>query len=141
MVLALPFQHYALLNYPTIPHPRKCDRVIMEIIQTHDLTQEFIQSLNRCRGKLEAIFLLDITTADEHYLEQLALHFTSKATKRSFYKFPQEQSTAKDWAIWGRFWLDYTGQGCKLAVPLGKWMHPTHQPFQWLYDVHNQLLT
>jgi hypothetical protein len=62
-----------------------------------------MQSLNRCRGKLEAIFLLDITTADGHYLEHLALHFTGKVTKISFYKFPQaqQQPTVKDWAIWG----------------------------------------
>jgi hypothetical protein len=129
------------MNYPTVPHPRKWDQVIMEIIQTRDLTQECIQSLNRCRGKLEAIFLLDITTADGHYLEHSALHFTGKATTRSFYKFPWEQPTAKDWAIWGWFWLDYTRQGYKLAVPLGKWTHPTHWQRQWFDNAHNQALT
>jgi hypothetical protein len=28
------------MNYPTILHPHERDQVIMEIIQTHDLTQE-----------------------------------------------------------------------------------------------------
>jgi hypothetical protein len=97
------------MNCPTILHPCKRDQVIIEIIHTSNLTQECIQSLNRCRGKLGGMFLLDITTADEHYLVHLALHFTGKAMKRSFYKFPWEQPTAKDWAIWGRFWHDYNG--------------------------------
>ncbi len=101
------------MDYPTIPQPQEWDQVIMEIIQTCNLTQKCIQSLNRCRGELEAIFLLDITTADGQYVERFTLHFTGRATKRSFYKFPLEQPTAKDWAIWGQFWLDYTGLGCK----------------------------
>jgi hypothetical protein len=94
-----------------------------------------IQSLSRCRGTLEAIFLLDNTTADRHYLEHSAIHYTDRATKRSSFKFPQEQQIAKDWKLWGQFWLDYTGQGYKLKVPLGKWIQPTHQQWQQFYDV------
>jgi hypothetical protein len=75
---------------------------------------------------VEVIFFLDITTADGQYLEHFAIHFTGRATKRYSNKFPWEQPAAKDWAIWGQFWLDYTGQGYTLTVPLGKWMHPTH---------------
>jgi hypothetical protein len=89
------------MDYPTILHPHERDQVIMEIIQTHYLTQECIQNLSRCRCKLEAIFLLDITTTNRQYLEHSAIHFTGRATKRSSHKFPQEQPTAKDWAIWG----------------------------------------
>ena len=70
----------------------------MVIMQTCNLTQECIQSLNRCRGKLEVIFFSDITAADGQYVEHSALHFTGRAMKRSFYKFPWEQPTAKDWA-------------------------------------------
>jgi hypothetical protein len=71
----------------------------------------------------------------------LALHFTGKATKRFFYKFPWEQPTAKDWAIWGRFWLDYTGQGYKPAVPLGNGCTQHTNNGSVFTNSHNQVLT
>ena len=52
------------MNFPSIPHQRERDKIIMGLIQKYDLTQAIVKSLDRCRGKLEAIFLSDITTAD-----------------------------------------------------------------------------
>ncbi len=57
------------MSYPTIPPPGKRDQVIMEIIFLHDLDATTIKGPNRCRGKLEALFLSDITMADGKYLE------------------------------------------------------------------------
>jgi hypothetical protein len=44
----------------------------MEIFLAKDLSPATTSSLSRCRGFPEAIFLLDITTADGRYLEQFA---------------------------------------------------------------------
>ncbi len=60
----------------------------MDLIQKYDLTQAVIKSLNRCRGKLEAIFPSDIMTADEQYIEPSAMCFEQGTTRRSRFKFP-----------------------------------------------------
>ncbi len=52
------------MDFKKIPFPRERDQVIMEIFFAEDLSPEDIGSLGRCRGALEAIFLLDVTTAD-----------------------------------------------------------------------------
>jgi hypothetical protein len=57
------------MSYPNIPFPRKCNKVMMEIVFSHDLDSNATTGLNRCRGVLEAIFLSVITTADGKYLE------------------------------------------------------------------------
>jgi hypothetical protein len=59
--------HY--MAYPSIPCPRERDQVIMEIILSHNLAFSVEKSIIRCRGTLEVIFLLDITTVDEIYLK------------------------------------------------------------------------
>jgi hypothetical protein len=60
------------MSFPTCPFPHKHDLVIIEIFFTHDIDQNNMKGLNRCMGALEAIFLLDITTAGR-YLEHLFL--------------------------------------------------------------------
>jgi hypothetical protein len=60
-------QHFGItlqMNFPSISHQRKCDQILMDIVQEYDLTRANVKSLNRCQGKLEAIFLSDIATAD-----------------------------------------------------------------------------
>jgi hypothetical protein len=46
----------------------------MEIIFSHNLALSRVNSINRCRGALEAIFLSDITTADRRYLKHFAFN-------------------------------------------------------------------
>ncbi len=57
------------MSYPAIPNPREQTLAIMDIFFSHDLDSESIKCLNRCRGGMKAIFLLDISTADGKYLE------------------------------------------------------------------------
>jgi hypothetical protein len=137
-------QHFNItlqMNFPSIPHQRKRNQILMDIVQEYDLTRANVKSLNRCRGKLEAIFLSDIATADGQYLEPSALRFEAGVTRRSRFKFPREEPTQSDWEAWEQFWRVHTGQGYKLAMPLGKWLHPTHQHWLWFYDAQHQLLT
>ncbi len=79
-------QHFDItlhMNFPSVPHQCKQDQVLMDIIQECDLAQAKVKSLNRCRGKLEAIFLSDITTADGQYLEHSALCFKAGVSRKS----------------------------------------------------------
>jgi hypothetical protein len=113
----------------------------MDIIQEYNLTQAKVKSLNRCRGKLEVIFFLDITTANGQYLEHSALLFKAGVSRKSRFKFPREEPTLSDWETWEQFWRGYTGHKYKLAISLGKWLHSTHQQWQWFYDTQHQILT
>jgi hypothetical protein len=61
------------MAYPSILFPWERDQLIMEKILSHNQAFSMIKSINRCKGTLEVIFLLDITTADGRYLE----HFIS----------------------------------------------------------------
>jgi hypothetical protein len=71
------------MSFSSVLHQCKQDQVLLDIIQEYDLAQAKIKSLNRCRGKLEAIFLSDITTADGQYLEPSALHFEAGVLRKS----------------------------------------------------------
>jgi hypothetical protein len=80
------------MSYPTIPPPRKCNQVIMEIIFSYDLDATTIKGLNRYRGSLEALFLSDITMADGKYLDHFVFDPGGSA-KHSQYTSPREQPT------------------------------------------------
>ena len=92
-----------------------------------------VQSLNRCRIYLGALFLSDIATADGKYLEQLTLEQTSNGVK-SKYKFPQEEPTRTDWKRWRNFWTSYTMAGRRLQEELGTWKNPYHRTWRWFYN-------
>jgi hypothetical protein len=79
-------QHFNItlrMNFLSVPHQRERDQVLMDIIQEYDLAKAKVKSLNRCRGKLEGIFLSDITTADGQYLEHSALQFEASVSRKS----------------------------------------------------------
>jgi hypothetical protein len=107
------------MSYPTIPTLREQNQVIMDIFFSflHDLDPGSIKSLNRCRGTMKAIFLLDITTADGKYLEHFVFE-PGMDTTATRYIFPQEKPTRDDWATWIDFWCGYTTTGGKLKTPL-----------------------
>jgi hypothetical protein len=118
------------MSFPTIPNLREQDHAIMDILFSQDLGSESIQSLNRCRGAMKAIFLSDISTADGRYLENFVFN-PGAATAGSKYILPQEKPTRKDWDPWIDFWHGYTTTGGKLKMPLGNWNNATHQVWQW----------
>ncbi len=109
-----------------IPLPRERDQVVMELIVGKTLAKNTIQSLSRCQGALEIIFLSDMTMADGRYLEQFAFDPGGRVS-RSKYKFPQDIPAKKDWEVWFNFWHDYTATGDKLHNPLGKRIPPTRR--------------
>jgi hypothetical protein len=125
------FNIHLHMSFPTLPSPRE-HQVIMEIFLAKDLSPTTTSSLSRCSGFLEAIFLLDFTTADRRYLEQFVFK-PEKITSRSKYTFPREKPSRKDWNLWFDFWHSFTTTGGKLNAPLGKWVKPTHRIWRWHY--------
>jgi hypothetical protein len=70
------------MSFPTIKLPRERDQAIMDFIFAQNLDPTDITRINRCRVHLQAIFLLDITTADGSYLEHFVFN-PGGATARS----------------------------------------------------------
>jgi len=129
-------QHFQVdlhMKYEEIPYPREKDQVIMEIIISRTSSKSAVQSLNRCRVHLGALFLSDLVTADGTLLEQLVFESTSNGVK-SKYKFPREKPTKADWRRWGKFWTSYGTGGRRLQEELGKWKNLTHRKWRWFYN-------
>ena len=102
----------------------------MEIILGKVSSSGEIQSISRCRGSLQCIFLSDLVTADGKYLECFV--FDPGPPKHcSNYCFPRECPTKKDWHIWFNFLHNYATTGGTLQVPRGRWTHPTHRKWLW----------
>ncbi len=122
------------IKYPTLPFPWERNQIIMEIILDSVSSTAEIQSLSRCRGMLQCIFLSDLVTADGRYLESFV--FDPDPIKwHSNYCFPWERHTKRDWDTWFNFWHNYATTGNKLRVPLGRWTHPTNRKWLWLHRI------
>ena len=84
------------MKYHPLPFPHERDQVITEIILDGACSTAEIKSLSHCRGMLQCIFLSDLVTADERYLENFV--FDPGPFKRgSYYCYPQEGPTKGDW--------------------------------------------
>jgi hypothetical protein len=110
----------------------------MEIVLERVFSMAEIQSINRCQGMLQCIFLSDLVTADGRYLECFV--FDPGPFKRwSNYHFPRECPSQKDWETWFNFWHSYVLTGDKLEVPLGDWINPTHRKWLWFTSPTDEL--
>ncbi len=124
------FDIHLYMAYPDIAFPQERDQVIMEIFLSTELSPDTLGSLGRCRSMLEAIFLLDLTTADDKYLKDFV--FTPGGREMtSTFRFPREQPTLCNWNLWFNFWYNFTTIGDNLKVPLGNWLKPTQ--WKWYY--------
>jgi hypothetical protein len=126
------FDVHLHMSYPTIALPQERDQVIMEIFLSAGLGPDLIRSLRRCWVAHEALFLLDLTTADSKYLEDFVFA-PGRKERASIFKFPCEQPSRSNWESWFNFWHCFTTTGDKLKVPLGPWISPTHRIWKWYY--------
>ncbi len=129
-------QHYQVdiyMKYDEIPFPQEKNQLIMEIIISTTSSKVAVQSLNRCRKHLGAMFLSDMVTADEKFLEQFLFESTLNGVN-SRYKFPKEEATKANWIRWRKFWTDYGISGMRLKEELGNWKNPTHRTWRWFYN-------
>ena len=72
------------------------------------LDKEDLLSVSRVKGKLGVIFLSDMVTTDEKYLENFALNPGVLEVPQSKFNFPKEAPTDHDWEVWKIFWHQHT---------------------------------
>ena len=125
------------MNYDEIPLPRQNDRLLIDVFDSVDLTEEEMASLCRVRCSLKALFLSDIVTADGKKLEHFATDALHKGSVTSTYLFPRECPDERDWEIWKEFWSQQTDTGAVLINRLGDWVHPSHRVWEWFIDTES----
>ena len=104
------------------------------------LDKEDLLAMSRVKGKLCAIFLSDLVTADGKHMETFAFQKESSVRPSSKYRFPREEPTDHDWQVWIGFWRQHTVGNFQLHTPLGGWIAPTHRQWKWFYDEENECL-
>jgi hypothetical protein len=99
--------------------------------------------LNRCCIAHKAIFLSDLVTACERFLDTMFLvppNSVYTTAARSRYVFPNKRPSRRDWKVWWDFWTSSTGHGGALHNPLGEWIALTHRIWEWHYCADNDTL-
>jgi hypothetical protein len=121
------------IDYKDTPIPCECDVTITSIAIGEGFCDDEFFSITRCRLACCSVFLSDITKANGRHLDPTRgqpgvdyRHFTD-------YPFPREQALQQDWAVWERLWSNYCYADGSLPCSLGKWLHPTHQRWEWFY--------
>ena len=127
------------LAFDELPFPREGDETIMDLLHLQGLSGKDLARLNRCRLATNAIFLSDMATANGRQIERRRLRPGGAVASR--YKFPRETPSPSDWKAWEDFWRSFTHTGLTLWRPLGRWIAPSHQLWEWHYDrASDQLL-
>ena len=93
--------------------------VILEFAMGGGLSKEDLLSMSRVKGKLGAIFLSDLVTADGKYMETFACQKEANERPSSKYRLPGEEPTDHDWQVWIGFWRQHTVRNFQLHTPLG----------------------
>jgi hypothetical protein len=134
------YQFTVHLFHPEIPLPRERDALMIDLFIAAGHTGEELRGLNRCRIKLQMLFLSDTMTANgkqihrPHMLTQVEVQSASK------YKFPRQEPMALDWVEWTCFWTRFTHSGLYLIDPLEQCTALTHRNWTWFYDVAEEVL-
>lgn len=124
----------AHLELEPIPFPREGDSLMSTLFL--ERPTEVRIALNRCRIRLEMLFLSDIVTANGRQIEKdyLIPTQTNEEASHSRFTFGREQPTPRDWVEWTIFWAQFTDSGLALHRPLGRWVAPSHRIWQWYFD-------
>lgn len=129
------------LEYETTPFPRCGDRLVMDVLRgACGNDQDHLKSLAGVRGFLGAMFMSDIVTADERYIEQHVTGAGCSGLRRSSYCFPKEDPTKKNWDLWIAYLTYVTNDNFELPTPLGRWEHPTHRICEWTWNEKDDIL-
>jgi len=122
------FQHWCP------PLPRANDHPIMDLALSYQLAIPIIQSINRCRIHLKVFFLSDVVSSDRLTILPKVLNGLPPIDRESQLEWMTQLSPChKDWNHWSTFFQYFTRNG-KLRNPLGRWVNPTHQSWQWFCD-------
>jgi hypothetical protein len=126
------------LRYESMDYPRENDTEIVALLLQHGFSGMTLRQMNRCRLALRAIFLSDIVTAGGRYLE----HWVQgdRQGRLSHNRFAREEPTHRDWEQWDSFWKGWLNRNHSIPSPLGRWLHQSHQKWEWFYNAQEDLL-
>jgi hypothetical protein len=127
-----------ILDYDTIQAPRENDITIIELLLQNGITGMNLRRMNRCRIKLQAFFLSDLTTASGRHLE--AWVRGSRRGRQSRFRFPREHPSPCDWELWDCFWDSWVNRNGTLPHKLGRWQGNPHQQWDWFLDKQRNTL-
>lgn len=122
------------VDYPEIPFPRENDLTIMQIAFMLGYSGSVLEAINRCRLFVCAIFLSDVTNAQGTRIDYGRCGREVDHTPSSSYRFPTTRPSDSDWKEWQLFWERYCLPDGSLPRSLGKWIHPSHKSWVWMYD-------
>jgi hypothetical protein len=92
------------MDYPDMDFPRSNDRLIMVIAITLGLRGDDLQSINRVRMFLCAIFLSDLASANGWYFDSTRCSRDVVHSGDSIYTFPKEKPLQRDWEVCETMW-------------------------------------
>ncbi len=133
--------YYRFKIRPSLATPHRHDRMLVEMFLDAGYKGLQLQGLNRCRLVLRLLFLSDITTACDRFLDVTFLtepHCSQN--HRSTFTFPNEKPSRSKWKTWLEFWTAVARSGGSLNQPLGKWVGLTHCKWIWFYRPHKDIL-
>ena len=119
------------LQYKRQPLPRLNDSTIMSTLMKHNIQENILLWMNRCRNYLNVLFLSEICTADGKYIDRRFLRI-SPSLVESELAFPPDQPSWQDWQVWKATWLEITSQTGKLHSPLGAWVNNPPSLWGWV---------
>lgn len=123
---------------PTLP--RAQDQYIMEYFLQMDFSNNTMQRLNRCRLYLQAITISDITSACGAYILSAAKTGSVAPIRQSTLNWVYQGKPSKtDWSVW-KSALEHLERGDRLRQPLGQWVQPTHQLWEYYYHPMTDIL-
>jgi hypothetical protein len=126
-----------LANDIVVPPLREGDKVIMELALSI-LPHTQWKSFNRARKYFRVYHLSQLVFSDGRTVDPSAL--TLGPHRTTSYKFPIEEPTSRDIAIWRATVTVLTSPALTLSPPLGKFLRPCIESHTWQTDIPQDTL-
>ena len=114
---------------------RQDDRVIMDFV-THHIPSRMWGGINRCRLFLQANTFADICTIDGRIVPKKIIRVI-KALRLNKLSFPHQQRPSEEDRECWKYLVDSISDDGNLHLPLGAWIRPPDQKFDFMADITN----
>jgi len=120
--------------------PREGDSTLMSLFIESGYGGKELAQLNQCRLFHQVFFISDIATANGKQIDGRYRQGVRFLSRRSKWKWPwQGRPGRSSWLVWNRALAHLEDNG-KLRVPLGRWLHPTHQQWEWTMHLPSKIV-
>jgi hypothetical protein len=124
--------HAVFVDFP-LQFPREGNQFIMQVLIRAGYTGEALRRLNRVRISLQVLFLSDVLTASGGQVSVDILSRQPKGKARSTMRWPMEQPTNLDIAIWNNAMMSICPS--RSGTPkVGKYTSDSHRMWRWFWN-------